>query len=480
MPDDAKQAQTAKVIESPMARRAREDAKRLADKYILPDGSVPTADALQSAIADAAKLDKTAYELERRSLAERFGVRLDFLDGAVAEVAEEEAVQPFLASDAPWEETVPGPELLYEICGNIRRYISMPKHAALACALWVLFAHTHDAYEISPLLLIHSPEPECGKSNLLEVLAGMSPKALMLVAITPATVFRLTDKFHPTLFFDEGDAQGKEQLESLRGIMNGGHKKGTATVPRVTGEKNEVKLFSLWAPKATARIGIDGVHATQISRSIQIAMRRRTPEERARNEKLPKNVRDVLVNVRRRCARWAADTFDSLREAKPALPHELSDRAQDNWEPLFAIADLCGVGDEAREAARLLCAVREDNTVLSALLLSDLHDLFEDAEDLPSSVIVARLAELEDRPWGTLHKGQPITEQGFAKLLKPYAVTPKKLSGLDRLQGYRAKQFARVWETYLKPRQLRQTEEAEGVRGDDQPRHVEGQCRGGE
>jgi hypothetical protein len=46
---------------------------------------------------------------------------------------------------------------------------------ALTCALWVLFTHTHDAFEISPLLLIHSPVPECGKSSLLEVLAAARP-----------------------------------------------------------------------------------------------------------------------------------------------------------------------------------------------------------------------------------------------------------------------------------------------------------------
>jgi hypothetical protein len=83
--DKPKQAQAANVIESPMARRAREEAKRLADRYIMPDGSQPTPEILESAIADAAKLDKTAYELERRELAERFGTRAPASGGASAE-----------------------------------------------------------------------------------------------------------------------------------------------------------------------------------------------------------------------------------------------------------------------------------------------------------------------------------------------------------------------------------------------------------
>lgn len=236
MPNNAKQFQTANIIESPMAGALE---KRPSASQI--DTSCQMGAPLGSRRFNQQSSRRlslmTAYELERRALAERFGIRADFLDRGVSELAEEEEVAPFLEPDAPWEEAVLGSELLDEIYGNIRRYITLSNEAALGCALWVLFTHTHDAFEISPLLLIHSPAPECGKSSLLEVLAAMAPKALILVSITPATVFRLTDKFHPTLFFDEGDAQGKEQLEALRGIMNAGHKKGTATVPRMESDK---------------------------------------------------------------------------------------------------------------------------------------------------------------------------------------------------------------------------------------------------
>ena len=39
----------------------------------------------------------------------------------------------------------------------------------------------------------------------------------------------------PTLFFDEGDALNKDTLDQLRGIMNAGHDRESATVPRVRG-----------------------------------------------------------------------------------------------------------------------------------------------------------------------------------------------------------------------------------------------------
>ena len=268
----------------------------------------------------------------------------------------------------------------------------------------------------------------------------------MLVNLTDATLFRLCDRYHPTLFFDEADAVSKERLESLRGTMNSGHKKSGAMVPRM--HKGEIRLFSLWAPKATARIGTD-LHPTQLSRSIQIEMRQRVPEERMANAKLPRNPHNALENVRRRCIRWGADNVGKLREATPTLPPELGDRQQDNFEGMLAIADLCARGEEARKAALVLCAVKEDMGALSALLLSDLHDLFAGTEEMPSATVISKLTELKDRPWRALHQGQPISEKGMAKLLKPYRIASRKLSSGERPQGYRARQFREAWEHAL-------------------------------
>ena len=37
---------------------------------------------------------------------------------------------------------------------------------------------------------------------------------------------------------------------------------------------------------------------------------------------------------------WSRDAVEALTGIEPALPDELSDRAQDAWEPLIAIAEL--------------------------------------------------------------------------------------------------------------------------------------------
>src|SRR5207253_6950693 len=50
--------------------------------------------------------------------------------------------------------------------------------------------------------------------------------------------------------------------------------------------------------------------------------------------------------LRQRAEAWAAAALKTLRQSRPALPHELDDRAQDGWEPLLAIADLAARSEE--------------------------------------------------------------------------------------------------------------------------------------
>jgi putative DNA primase/helicase len=50
-----------------------------------------------------------------------------------------------------------------------------------------------------------------------------------------------------------------------------------------------------------------------------------------------------LEPLRRKVARWVSDSVDQFGAAKPAMPAQIQrPRAQDNWEPLFAIADVAG------------------------------------------------------------------------------------------------------------------------------------------
>jgi hypothetical protein len=232
------------------------------------------------------------------------------------------------------------------------------------------------------------------------------------------------------------------------GILNSGHERDLAYVLRCEGDDHEATPFSTWAPKAIALIG--RLHPTLEDRSIVVSMKRRLATENV--ERIPKDA-NALVQLQRKCARWAKDNCEALRLAQPAKPKELHDRACDNWDPLLAIADTCG-GEwpaEARKAARSLSAIDDDQTH-AIQLLHDIRLLFkqEAGANLTSSFIVEELGKMEHRPWPEFSYGKPITVVQLAKLLQPFNVRPKQVRVEEqRAKGYTFAQFEKVFDRYL-------------------------------
>jgi hypothetical protein len=144
----------------------------------------------------------------------------------------------------------------------------------------------------------------------------------------------------------------------------------------------------------------------------------------------------------RRVARWAADNRLALSDADPDLSDALNDRANDNWRPLFAIADRMGpdAGQTARETAVALASevlVEESNAILA---LADVAATFADKKMdwISSASLVLALRELEDRPWKEWNRGSGLTQVSLARLLRPFHVRPrnKREPGKLPVRGY--------------------------------------------
>jgi putative DNA primase/helicase len=150
-------------------------------------------------------------------------------------------------------------------------------------------------------------------------------------------VFRTIEKFTPTLIIDEADSFLGEN-EELRGLINSGHTRKTAFVVRTVGDDHEPMRFSTWGFKAIAGIGKRA--ATIEDRAITISLRRKLASEKI--EFLRSTVPSHFGVLARKLSRFAVDNMKQISEAQPDLPATLNDRAQDNWEPLLAIADAAG------------------------------------------------------------------------------------------------------------------------------------------
>jgi putative DNA primase/helicase len=345
----------------------------------------------------------------------------------------------------PWPEPVDGAKLLDYLVGVFRRHLALCEGTAEAIALWVLFAHTHDAHQTSPRLAFLSPVPECGKTTALSILRALVPRALPTSNITPAVVFRVIEQRKPTLLIDEADTF--MQGDDMRGILNSGHTRATAQVWRCEGESHKPKGFSTWAPVAIAKIGT--LPETLESRSLVIPMQRRRPDEQT--QPISAEDRQAFATLVSKAARWSADNSAALAEATPELPAGLFNRSRDNWRPLVAVADAAGGHwpERARRVAVLLSGSAEDPS-LGVQLLSDIREILR-AERLSSEELCEALREREDRPWAD--DGCAISQRHLARLLKPFGIAPKsvRLGPHHTPKGYMAAQFEDAFARYLPP-----------------------------
>jgi len=292
--------------------------------------------------------------------------------------------------------------LLDDLVAYVKRFIIFRRDAeAAAAALWVVHTHAFDAANVTPYLHASSPEKESGKSTLLESLHLVVARPWDAVSPSEATLYRKIDKDAPTLLLDEVDTifAARSETEGLRAILNAGFQRGK-TVPRITGEGKSMRVydFKTFCPKAIA--GIGKLPDTVESRSIPIRLQRKAADEQVGRFRR-RVVGPQAAKLREAAAKWGAAHLEELRDAWPELPDELTDRQQDVWEPLLAIADYAGPewGMRARAAAVELHSVSDDEPTLGVLLLSHIRDALDGAGHISTADLLEALVERDDGPW---------------------------------------------------------------------------------
>lgn len=350
-----------------------------------------------------------------------------------------------------WNETVDGQSLFEELVSTFNKYLSLEEYQAEALSLWAIFSHSYDANNISPRLLITSPEKRCGKTTLIDVLMGLVNEPLNASNITPAAMFRAIEHYGGTVMLDEADTFIKNNQE-INGIINSGHRKSQASVIRCEGEKHIPRKFSTWSPCVIAMI--QKPTDTIIDRSIIIEMKRKKQNDRIERFS-PSKSEEELAILKKKIVRWVSDNYESLKDSNPFVSLEINDRAQDNWRPLMAIATRLGsdVLDIATNASLKLSQSgidEEDSPAI--LLLSDIQEIFLTTRELKitTEALLDNLNEIEDRPWAEWNKGRPITARQIATKLKPFGIKPRKLRiGSHTANGYELKYCEDSFDRYL-------------------------------
>lgn len=404
-------------------------------------------------ISRLATLNPIDYDRARKAAAKSLGVRTSTLDKQISAKREEVAgkVAADLCRDVePYAGPVNIAELLDTIRATIARFIVCDPSTATATTLWIAFTWIIDHVQVSPLAIITAPEKRCGKTQLLDLIGRLSKRNLFASNISPAATFRVIEAKSPTLLIDEADSFFKEN-EELRGIINSGHTRTSAYVIRTVGDDFEVKQFSTWGAKAIA--GIGKLSDTIMDRAIVLPLRRKHSSDKV--ERLRHAEPGLFDMLARKLARFGTDHGEAIGRARPHLPDALGDRAQDNWEPLLAIADLAG-GDWPKEARRVALAISgdgKDDMSINEELLSDIRGIFDadGAGRIALTELLKRLCDDDTAPWSTWSRGKPMTTRQLGKRLGEFGISAKTihLSSYEKPKGFHKDQFADAWARYL-------------------------------
>lgn len=405
-------------------------------------------------IGRLAKLRSSEYKRERSAAAKSLGIRPAALDEIVKSIRSRRS-----ATDAddlfpdvkPWPSPVDAAELFDDIRHTVRRFVALSPEASAATALWSPFTWLIDKVKVAPILVITAPEKRCGKSELLKLVGRLSYRSLPCSNISSAAIYRVIEAWEPTLLIDEANTFLKQQSE-FESIINSGHTRELAYVIRVVGDDYEPILLKTWGAKVTAGIG-PYLPETTVDRAIVLELRRKLPHEKV--ERLRHAEPEVFDELRRKLARFAEDAGDIIMGMRPALPAELNDRAQDNWEPLLAIADYAGGHwpETARATALQLSGVSGEALSLSGELLADIRDILEQrkVDQIPTADLLADLVADEERPWATYSRGRSLTPRNLAKLLHQYGIASKNLWIGNRVvrKGFIRDEFEDAFARYL-------------------------------
>ena len=361
-----------------------------------------------------------------------------------------------LSPPAPWMSPVTGEVLLDALHETIRTYVIADDCYVTAMVLWITHTYSFRQFHYSPLLLINAPERACGKSVALELIARLAHRSFETANITVAALFRIIEMYGPTVLIDEADTFLESNPE-MAGILNKGYEhRGVVVRVETIGDRLQPVPYRVFGPKAIAGIAMERRLAdATLSRCVRVQMRRKVQGETV--QRLRSADRQKFNHMRSQMHRFVKDSQQELAKGHTDMPSELSDREQDNWEPLFTVARCAGPRwlAKAREAALSIKGSTEEPQSMTNSLLADIREVLPGRQVLyiPSAKLLELLTNDPEMGWSTYNRGSPLTVRQLAKSLGAYGIRSKTVrmpSGLTP-KGYEIREFEEVFKRYLSP-----------------------------
>jgi putative DNA primase/helicase len=402
-----------------------------------------------------AALNPLEYDRVRTETAKEMGCRTNILDALIkaARSNDNEAGRLPFPEIEPYPEAIDPAKLLNEVSSTIQRFIVLDDEQAHSAALWVALTHFIDVVEVAPLAIINAPEKSCGKTQLLTVLGRMAYRPLPAANASASALFRAVELWKPTILIDEADTFFRDNLE-LHGLINAGYlRDGYVLRSEAVGDSFEPRMFSVYSAKALAGITLEKhLPDATMSRGIVLNLRRKLSHESV--SRLRHADRELFSSIAAKLARFALDYSQQVRLARPVLPDELSDRDQDNWEGLLAIAGCAGADwvQRAVTAALKLSNTSENSVSTGNELLADIKHVFESKrlDRISTADLITALIADDEKSWATYNRGKPLSPRQLAKQLGGYGIASKTIRiGYGTPKGFEHGQFSDAFMRYL-------------------------------
>ena len=353
------------------------------------------------------------------------------------------------------ERLIPLTKLAKIIKATITKYISCSEIESKALTLWILQTWFVDYVERVPYLIINSPEPECGKSQLLKLLQLCTRKSCYMPSVTSAIIPRvLTGDTTPTLLIDETDTNIKA-MHGAADIINDGYERGGRSFKADLNDQKRVVQYETFSNKAFA--GIDIVHklkSTVLTRSIVIRLKHievRDDQEIVQDLSLNKDKEgwEKLRSHLRKAELEFGELFQKMYHysySKLHCPKGIKSLRQRNiWKGIFVIANLAKTVDKdglllewAQECISELTKLIIGSDEHKDRLCSNIKEIVSATKEdfLPTMEIVNLLNENEDWGWKCERGGAGLSPDAVARFFATYDLKSERKRSIDKKGFY--------------------------------------------
>jgi hypothetical protein len=311
--------------------------------------------------------------------------------------------------------------------------------------LYPPFTHVHAQFPFFVRVAVSSPEPECGKSTTLKILALLCYRVVDSDDINAANLRRMKEAYGSiTLVLDEiTDVIAKS--DELDTILRSGFERGRRAIRLVKDSAGNLvhEEYPVDMPAVVA--GLTTLRGALSTRCLHIRLQPK-PADLEVEDVWTESAEAALLKLSSKLARWAQDSGTALT-LQPQYPSTIRGRKKHCSQALLSIAEQAGTewAEKARAAVvELLGDSADFNEVPSQILLRDIRAIFTDlkVEELSSRELVTKLHGRSESAWDGSDGSRAISQYRLASMLRPYNILPGMTGPThQRVRGYRRDQF---------------------------------------